>query len=186
MAVHCREEPEVDPFYSPRKRPERLIAVGRVVLAASSLFAVWLDPSEPAKYARIAYSLLVAYLGYATVAATLIWRLEASPGRWRLVTHAFDLAFFSLFIYFTAGTDSPFTAYFIFSLLCGTLRWQLRGTLWTAAVALAAFLGVGFYFGEVRPRPGLQARHLHHSRRLPGGRRGAPRLPRRPRAEDAA
>lgn len=146
----------MDSFYSPRRRPERLIAAGRVVLGASSLFAVWLDPLEPAKHAQTAYLLLVAYLVYAAVTALLVWRREAPARRWRLLTHAFDLAFFSLFIYFTAGTDSPFTAYFVFSLVCGTLRWQWRGTLWTAVVALAAFLGVGFYFGEVVRDPAFQ------------------------------
>jgi signal transduction histidine kinase len=146
----------MDSFYLPRRRPERLIAGGRVVLAASSLFAVWLDPSEPAKYAHIAYGLLVAYLVYAAVTALLVWRMETPVGSWRLLTHAFDLLFFSLFIYFTAGTDSPFTTYFVYSLACATLRWRWRGTLWTAAVALAAFLAVGFYFGEVRADPAFQ------------------------------
>ncbi len=54
----------MEPLYSPQSRAERLIAGGRVVLAVSSLFAVWLDPSEPAKYAGIAYSLLVSYVVY--------------------------------------------------------------------------------------------------------------------------
>jgi len=43
----------MEPLYSPHSRAERLIAAGRVVLAASSLFAVWLDPSEPSKYAGV-------------------------------------------------------------------------------------------------------------------------------------
>ncbi|MGH7337654.1 MAG: hypothetical protein ACREI7_08755, partial [Myxococcota bacterium] len=51
-------------LFSPRQRAERLIAGGRVVLAATSLIALWRDPSEPAKYASTAYGLLVAYLAY--------------------------------------------------------------------------------------------------------------------------
>ncbi|HYG61723.1 MAG TPA: histidine kinase dimerization/phosphoacceptor domain-containing protein, partial [Thermoanaerobaculia bacterium] len=146
----------MDATYSPQSRAERLIATGRVVLAASSLFAVWLDPSEPAKYAGTAYALLAAYVAYAVVIAVQVWRSDTPSNRHRLVTHAFDLCFFSLFIYFTSGTASPFTAYFVFSLVCATLRWQWQGTLWTALVSLAAFLAVGIYFSQVVEDPAFE------------------------------
>ena len=116
----------MDTLYSPQSRAERFIAAGRVVLATSSLFAVWLDPTEPAKFARVAYSLLVAYVVYSSFIALLVWRSDDPAGRQRAVTHAVDLAFFSLFIFFTAGPASPFTAYFVFSMVCATLRWQWR------------------------------------------------------------
>jgi signal transduction histidine kinase len=150
----------MEPLYSPQSRAERLIAGGRVILAASSLFAVWLDPTEPAKHARIAYSLLSAYVIYAAIIAVVVWRSDAPSNRQRLITHCFDLAFFSLFIYFTAGPASPFTAYFVFSLVCATLRWQWRGTLWTAVVALAIYLGVGLYFTVVVADPVFQSYSL--------------------------
>jgi signal transduction histidine kinase len=142
--------------FSPTSRQERLIGAGRVVLAGSSLLAVWLDPSEPAKYAQIAYGLLVAYLAYAGVVALAVARAQAVPSGWRLATHGVDLLFFSLFIYFTSGPASPFTAYFVFALVCATLRWQWRGTLWTAVASLGAFLGAGLYFGEVLQDPAFE------------------------------
>lgn len=142
--------------FSPTSRQERLIGAGRVVLAGSSLLAVWLDPSEPANYAQIAYGLLVAYLVYATLVALAVARAQAVPTGWRLATHVVDLLFFSLFIYFTSGPASPFTVYFVFALVCATLRWQWRGTLWTAIACLAAFLGAGFYFGEVLQDPAFE------------------------------
>jgi signal transduction histidine kinase len=145
----------MEPLYSPQSRAERLIAGGRVVLAASSLFAVWLEPSEPAKFASVAYSLLASYLVYSAAIAALVWRSKAPSNRQRLVTHCFDLLFFSLFIYFTSAA-SPFTAYFVFSMVCATLRWQWRGTLWTALASLAAFLGLGLYFTEVVADPAFQ------------------------------
>src|SRR5690349_13715300 len=128
-------------LYTPESRAERLIAGGRIALAASALIAVWLDPTEPAKYAAIAYSLLVAYVFYSLLVALLVVRAPA-PSNWlRLATHGFDLAFFSLFTYFTSGpAGSPFIAYFVFSMVAATLRWQWRGTLWTAVAALVAFL----------------------------------------------
>lgn len=126
------------------------------MLATASLFAVWLDPSEPAKHAGVAYGLLVAYLVAAGIVALEVWRAGVPfPGQ-GLATHIFDLAFFSLFIYFTYGPSSPFTAYFVFSLVCATLRWGWRGTLWTAVAALTTFIGLGVYFAEVLRDPAFQ------------------------------
>jgi len=97
--------PVLEPLYAPRMRPERLIAAGRVVLAVSSLFAVWLDPDEPIRYATVAYGVLLAYVLYAIAVATLLWRVEAVPRLWPMITHAADLACFSLFIFFTDPTS---------------------------------------------------------------------------------
>jgi hypothetical protein len=44
--------------YSPHGRAERLLAVSRALLASFSLFAVWLDPNEPAKYAALLLSMI--------------------------------------------------------------------------------------------------------------------------------
>jgi signal transduction histidine kinase len=144
-------------LYTPQSRPERLIAAGRVVLAGASLFAVWLDPSEPVRHAGLAYSLLALYLGYAALVAVVLPRLAARElARQRLVTHVLDLSFFSLFVYFTAGPASPFTVYFVFSLVCASLRWGWRGTLATAGVALSTFVGLGVYFAAVIRDPSFE------------------------------
>lgn len=142
--------------FSPTSRQERLIGAGRVVLAASSLLAVWLDPSEPTNAAQAAYGLLVAYLVYALVVALAVARAETVPAAARLITHGVDIVFFSLFIYFTAGPTSPFSAYFVFALVCATLRWQWRGTLWTAVVCIGAYLGAGLWFSSLFEDPGFE------------------------------
>lgn len=150
----------MDTLYSPQSRAERFIAAGRVVLATSSLFAVWLDPTEPAKFARVAYSLLVAYVVYSSFIALLVWRSDDPAGRQRAVTHAVDLAFFSLFIFFTAGPASPFTAYFVFSMVCATLRWQWRGVLWTAVASIGAYLAVAVFFAEIPVEDAIESYRL--------------------------
>ncbi len=142
-------------IYTPRLRAERLIALGRAVLGASSLLAVWADPTEPANNASIAYALLVAYVSYAGVAASVLWRVGTVWSWWPLLTHVTDLVFFSLFIFFTGGPAGPFTAYFVFALVSATLRWRSRGTLWTAVVTLSVFLGFGLYFGALQRYPGF-------------------------------
>lgn len=147
-----------EPLYAPRLRAERLIAAGRVILAASSLFAVWLDVDEPVRFAPAAYGVLIGYVVYAIAAGALLWRIESVPSGWPLVTHATDLVCFSLFIFFTEGPASPFTVYFVFALLSATLRWQARGTFWTAIVVIGAFLGFGIYFGFVLADPGFDLR----------------------------
>lgn len=149
-----------EPLYAPRLRPERLIAAGRVVLAASSLFAVWLDTQEPVRFAPVAYSVLIAYVVYAATVAGILWRIGTVSRAWPVITHATDLVCFSLFIFFTEGPASPFTVYFVFALLSATLRWHARGTFWTAVVVIGAFLGFGAYFGMVLEDPAFDLRAL--------------------------
>ncbi len=146
----------VDSAYSPRSRAERLIATGRVALAACSLHAIWLDSSEPAKYAQITYTFLTVYVAYALLVALIVWHSKTFPAYLRLLTHVLDLAVFSVVMFLTDGPTSPFFVYFVFCLVCATLRWQWRGTLWTAAAALAIFLGMGAYAAEVLHDPAFE------------------------------
>ena len=141
----------MESLYSPQSRAERLIAAGRMVLAASSLVAIWMAPAEPVRRPAIAYALLGAYLAYAIAVAVWVSRSETPPGRGRVAMLAVDLIFFSLFIAFTSGPASPFFAYFVFALICAAMRWSWRGTMWTAGSALAAFLAVGFYRAATDP-----------------------------------
>ena len=134
-------------------RAERLIAGGRVALAALSLLACHLDPSEPATYARTAYLLLSTYVGYSLVLFAVLRVFQTLPGWWPIATHVVDLGAFSVFMYFTNGSNSPFVVYFTFSLACATLRWQWRGAVWTGVAATAAFLAIGFYGSRVLRNP---------------------------------
>lgn len=52
---------------------------------------------------------------------------------------------FAIIMFFTQGPTSPFFVYFVFSLVCATLRWHWRGTLWTAIVSLAVVVLMAFY-----------------------------------------
>src|SRR5512147_895650 len=110
----------LSPYYR-RARTERLIAAGRLVLAAFSLLAIYLDPSEPSRYENIAYSVLAAYLVYAALVALLLWISLTPPTRLPIETHTVDLATFFILIYFTEGPTSPFFVYFIFALIAATL-----------------------------------------------------------------
>jgi signal transduction histidine kinase len=113
-----------------------------VALAGAGLLAVWLDPAEPARYREATYTLLAIYVVYSIALTAVVWN-RSSAGRLPLVTHLIDIVLFSVFQQLTLGPSSPFVAYFIFSLFCGTLRWQWRGTVGTALLIVPLFLGVG-------------------------------------------
>src|SRR5439155_29692 len=126
----------------PRSQTERTIAAARVVLAASGLFAIWLDPAEPARYGALTYTLHAGYVVYAVALALVVWN-RATAGYLPLLTHGIDIALFSIFQFLTIGPSSPFFVYFIFSLFCGALRWQWRGTFVTALVVVPLYLLTG-------------------------------------------
>lgn len=142
--------------YTPRARAERLIIGTRAVLAALSLLAIWLDPSEPSKFAGVAYTLLAIYLAYAVLLLPLIWVSTLELYGLGLFTHIVDLLAFTSFIYFTDGPTSPFFVYYVFSLFCAALRWQRSGTFWTGAVVLALFIGLGIFTEYVLRDPAFQ------------------------------
>jgi len=126
------------------------------MLAAFALLAVWIDRSTPARYAEFTNWLLPTYLGYALVLAMVAWFAPTPAVRFGLPTHALDLALFSLFVYLTEGPASPFFTYFIFAMVAATLRWQTRGALWTAAIAVVAFNAVGLYAAKVIRDPNFE------------------------------
>lgn len=139
-----------------QSRAERLVAGGRVVLAVTSLIAIYVDPSEPARYAALAYSLMALYSLYAIVLAWLAWRFTTVQLSYQVATHVADMLLFSAFVYLTEGHTSPFFLYFIFALFCATLRFGSRGVLWTAVAAVLLFVGLGLWAGHILQDPGYQ------------------------------
>src|SRR3954468_8113821 len=126
-------------YPSSHAQAERAIAAARVALAISSLFAVWLDPAEPERYAQVTYGLYWGYVVYSMLTALVTW--QRPQARWLpLTTHVVDIVSFSVFQYLTLGPSSPFFLYFLFSLFCGAIRWGWRGTLATASVVVTAYL----------------------------------------------
>jgi signal transduction histidine kinase len=142
--------------YLRQSRAERLIAGGRVTLSVFSLLAVWLDPTEPSRYASTAYSLLAGYVVYSAVIAVLASRSYGFLLKVRLPTHAVDLGVAALVMFFTEGPTSPFFVYFVFALMSAAVRWGRTGTLWTSVVTLAVFIGFGYYFAEVLEDPAFE------------------------------
>jgi signal transduction histidine kinase len=142
--------------YSARTHTERFIATGRVLLAAVVLLALWLNPSTPVGQTATAYTLLIIYSVYAAaLLVPLVWSQGTSLRRSGLVTHAIDLPVLTLLMYYTEGSTSPFFLIFIFLLLGAMVRWQWRGTLWTAIGVLLLYFGLGIYEIAISTMPRL-------------------------------
>jgi signal transduction histidine kinase len=133
--------------FSPRSRSERVIAVTRGALVLVSLVAVWLDPPEREYLTPTINAVLFAYLAYSVTIILLTWTRPDVVSRIVTATHVIDLGIFSLMYWLTQGPTNPFFVYFVFSIFCGALRWEWRGTLWTALAAVTLYLAIGLYTG---------------------------------------
>lgn len=123
-----------------RPRIERILAFGRTFLAVTALGAIYLDPTEPTRFATLTYTLLAAYAFYS--AAVLVWirRRHQVSARSAQVLHGIDLLFASAITFFSAGPISPFFLFFLFATLSAAYRWGFRETVATAVIASAIFL----------------------------------------------
>lgn len=150
----------METFYSPKVRTERLIVVGRIILAVLSLLVMWLDPGNPSQFNVTSYLLLIAYLGYSLLMLPLVWALSLQVDKIGLITHIVDIALFTSLVYVTKGINSPFFAYFVFAIFCAALRWQKEGTLWTALAFLCLFIGMGLSMEVIRNTEDFVLNHL--------------------------
>jgi signal transduction histidine kinase len=138
----------VIPEYPPRVRLEWLIASSRIVLAAGALLAVAFSPADSPSNWSVAYA-LGWYLVYSLLLLALVWTPVRFAQGWGVAQHAFDLAAFSLLNFLTDAATSPFVAFFTFLVICGTLRWEWRGALWTAILTAGLYGGTSAYVAFV-------------------------------------
>ena len=132
-------------------RTDRLIASGRVAIAAFSLAAVWIDQGQPTSSPDFVYGLLVAYLAFAGAILVASRRERVHSAEIALVSHLIDLAVFSLLMLLTEGPTSPFFSLFTFSLLSATFRWQWKGALWTAIAVLILVVAIAAIYRGLAP-----------------------------------
>jgi signal transduction histidine kinase len=139
---------KVYPEYPPRVRIEWLVATSRVVIAGGALLAVVISPFAPGGDWRLAYTVSL-YFVYSACVLALVWAPVRFAPAWALSNHVLDLAAFSLFTFFTDASASPFFVYFTFLVVCGTLRWGVRGALWTAAASFVVYAATALYTSQV-------------------------------------
>lgn len=130
------------------RRLELSLAKARVCLAGFSLLAVALDPTEPARYARLVTGLLLAFLVYSLAILERARRPGTLAGRAPLVIHAVDVSCATVISSLTMGSGGFFVLYFIFALTAAALRWGSRATVLTALVAVGALIGQALLFAS--------------------------------------
>ena len=122
---------------------EWTLAVVRVVIAAMSLAATWLDPSEAGLFSGLTVALLSAYTVSAIVLAAFVRADPARAVAWAPFSHGAELAWFAALSWVTGGVTSPLHTLFFFSLAAAGFRWGMTATMMTASVAVLVLVAQG-------------------------------------------
>lgn len=121
-------------------RLERILAVGRVYLTISALVAIYLDPTEPSRFAALTYALLSTYAAYSIVVLIAIRSRRQLPPSATYALHGVDIAWAAALTFFSEGPISPFFLFFLFVVVAAAYRWGFRETLTTTLVTVGVFL----------------------------------------------
>lgn len=132
-----------------------MIATARVVIACSGFVTFAISPLSPNGQEALDVA-LGCYVIYSFVVLGMVWAPARFATGWDVAVHLFDLIAFSVLLLMTVGASSPFYVYFIFLVICGTLRWQWWGALWTAVAAVAVYAAVSGYAVTVLGTPAFE------------------------------
>jgi signal transduction histidine kinase len=128
-----------------RARSDKVIALGRVMLAAGCVGIAGLDSAHVPLPPGPIYLLLAVYFFYAVVVAIFTWRTEIAMVRGTLVRHVIDVVAFAAFMWMTDGTSSPYFVLMPFALLSATLHWRWRGAFWSGLTCLLILVCLGYF-----------------------------------------
>jgi signal transduction histidine kinase len=135
------------PEYPPRVRVEWLLAGARVVLAGGLLLATAFGPLDAHDSWLVPY-ILAGYLVYSLAILAVVWAPVRFERGWDVAVHVCDIIVLSIL----AGTGHR-VVYVTFLLLSATVRWQVPGTLWTAAATLVVYAAATVYSTAVLQQP---------------------------------
>src|SRR5262245_48032113 len=95
---------------------ERMIAEGRIVVAAVSMFAAWINPELLAQADSAAFKLLAIYVLMAIALVVIrVWRIPGAATGYAV--HTLDITFLFALSALTGMRASPFFAFLIFFVL---------------------------------------------------------------------
>jgi signal transduction histidine kinase len=140
---------------------ERWLATARLTLTISSLFAIWMYPTQISWWAQW---LLGIYIIHGTVVMLLLRFHNQSTPPFRVLVHAVDVVWPALISVFATGTRNPFFLFFVFVLAAAAYRWGLWETVGTAAASvILLWLESGtVYLGLVATVEDFLHRHNWH------------------------
>ncbi len=112
-----------------------MLAAARAILMVLSMIALYVDPTDPAEYSRIALSMMAVWTLYSIV--VLVWLRSVRLPRFAPhVLHTIDIIWPTAIGLFTQGPNSPFYVYTVFTLAAAAFRWGLPETLTTAVAGI--------------------------------------------------
>ena len=122
---------------------ERIIAEGRLVLAALSLLAVQINPPLTTVGDGVAKAVLIAYGIFAAgLTAGRVWRFREPVAGY--LVHACDVGFLLVLSATSGGRMTLVNAFFaFFVLLAASLRWNWQAVVATSAVLAVVIWGAG-------------------------------------------
>ena len=128
---------------------ERVLARARCILTAVSLVAIYVDPTEPVRYAAAAYGVLLAYVIASLLYVLALPHLEKQR-RWiAAVAHALDIAWLGVLTSMTGASSSPLFAFFTFIVLAAAFRWGYTETLATTLIIMCITIAEGLLLARL-------------------------------------
>jgi signal transduction histidine kinase len=122
----------------------RIVAVMRLVLAASGLIIILIDPSEPSRFVVSTYLALSLYVAHSVVLCVSAFRSVESKKLGLLQSHWWDVAWYVLLIALSRGTSSIFFFGFFFAILVASFREGFASGFRTTCISVFLFSTVGF------------------------------------------
>jgi signal transduction histidine kinase len=123
-------------------QPEGLINVSRLLTSSFALIAVYLDPTTPTTDVDESYTILIAYVLF-SIGAVLFPSRRPRQHLFHIVTTSVDVVTLGLLAHYSEELESPYFAFFTFTLVTAAIRWGWRGVLLTACALQAMLLSVG-------------------------------------------
>ncbi|HEY9283218.1 MAG TPA: hypothetical protein VIP46_07170, partial [Pyrinomonadaceae bacterium] len=121
---------------------DRMICLVRLVLAASALAVIYVDPSEPDRLVGVTYAALALYALYSAAAYAASLRAGAQP--FARVAHWIDVACYLVLVSLSSGTSSVFFFFFFFPILIASFGRGFAAGLRVAVWSAVLFTAVGY------------------------------------------
>ncbi len=124
-------------------RSGRVIALSRLLLAASFIATLIVDPTQPTNLPVGAYTAVTIYFLWSALLLGITWSNWRRDSALADAAHILDVGAFGIIIFFTEGYTSPFFVFFVFLLLSSSIRWGWRETAMTALAVLILYASLG-------------------------------------------
>jgi signal transduction histidine kinase len=131
------------------QRVEKALAIARLILAAASGLAIWIDPTEPSRYYVFTYGVLVGYTLF-SVLLLLFPRFGSTHHATPVLIQAIDILWVSVLILATGGSTSPFFVFYTFTLVSAAHRWGFWESICNGVLVAITFLAISIGTEELQ------------------------------------